>query len=575
MRLSALRDSLHTLLRKPRTGFLSRFFAKRSDMDALQKWNEQMLQVVEDQQATLDAFNATLVEHEKRTVGHIEQIARLQEGLAAWEELRQPLRVLGAQVGALTAHATAVQSELHRLTGLAAQTNAALDAHRDQVARAGQEIQAHRERDRAELSQRLEREAAEAAASLGQIAGQLNLRLDELQEARTKFGDQLARQGADHAALAAALGNSVEVSRSHMTRAEATLAQLASQLGRINANVELEFAQFQHERSRVEERLSRQSADHSHLAQELKATAEFSRNLAAHADASVLRMTQEMGKMVAARDEVETLRQTVAQTLTPQMEETRSRVREIDAGLQSQEVRVTKLYRERGPDDPELFARFYLAFENQFRGTAEEITAKTLPYIPSVKKVIAAAAGAKSWIDLGCGRGEWLAQLVALGLEPVGVDTNQSMLQVCRERGLKVIEADALEYVQQLPADSVLGISAFHLIEHLPYRTLLALMSAVWRAIKPGGCLILETPNPQNVSVGACNFYMDLTHQKPIPPMTAEFLVRHAGFREVRVMRLNPFEARHAQRDSLPTITEREYCEMFYGPRDYGIVAIK
>jgi O-antigen chain-terminating methyltransferase len=103
---------------------------------------------------------------------------------------------------------------------------------------------------------------------------------------------------------------------------------------------------------------------------------------------------------------------------------------------------------------------------------------------------------------------------------------------------------------------------------------MLALINSAWTALAPGGCLLLETPNPQNVSVGACNFYMDVTHRHPIPPMTGEFIARQAGFSAVTVLRLHPSE-RHAERDSLPTVTEREYCEMFYGPQDYAIIAIK
>jgi O-antigen chain-terminating methyltransferase len=555
MSLSDLRESFRAFVEKSRRGFFGRLFNSRREREALLAWGGQLLEVVERQQRTLGAFNETLIEHERRTVEQSAQIAALQGGLAAWEELRQPLRTLGAQVGALTAHATAVQSELSRLGTLSRQTSDRLDAHREQSVAAQREVQAAMDREMSGLVQRLGTALEETGASLERISG------------------QLASQASGHDELTAAWRESVEASRSQLARAEATLAQLATQLGRVDASIALEFAQFQHQQHRVEEDLARQTAAQAGLVRELQATADFSRNLAAHADASLLRIKDEVGKMTAARQEVAALQETVTKKFGPQVEATRTRLGEVDAELKRHDGRVTRLYQDRGPDDPEMFARFYLAFENQFRGSPEEIAAKGRPYLPALKKA-AALAGPRTWVDLGCGRGEWLEQLAAFKLDAVGVDTNTSMLQVCRERGLKVVEADALDYVQKLPADSLLGASAFHLIEHLPYRTLLALMNALARAIKPGGCLILETPNPQNVSVGACNFYMDLTHQKPIPPMTAEFLVRHAGFREVKVLPLNPFD-RHAERDKLPTVTDREYCQMFYGPRDYGVVAFK
>lgn len=252
----------------------------------------------------------------------------------------------------------------------------------------------------------------------------------------------------------------------------------------------------------------------------------------------------------------------------------------IQVGLQAQEQfqseardGLAKLLRDRGPDRPEAFARFYLAFENQFRGTREQIAAKHAPYLGHVSAALE-KSGVTAWLDLGCGRGEWLEMLRGQGAAARGVDDNPAMLATCRERGLEVVSADALDYLSAQPAGSLAGVSAFHLIEHLPYRTMLAFFDAAYAALAPGGRLIIETPNPQNVSVGACNFYMDLTHQKPIPPMTAEFIARHAGFGQVEILRLHP-SPRHAERDTLPTVTDREYCEMFYGPQDYAVVATK
>lgn len=243
-------------------------------------------------------------------------------------------------------------------------------------------------------------------------------------------------------------------------------------------------------------------------------------------------------------------------------------------GLLRAQADVARLLRDRGPDRPDEFASFYLAFENRFRGSPEEIAARLRIYLPDVASAIQRAGSGKPWVDLGCGRGEWLEILRGEGVDARGVDDNVAMLESCRQRNLPVECGDALAFLERQEPESLAGLSAFHLIEHLPYRTMIALFRAAQRALAPGGVLIVETPNPQNVSVGACNFYMDVTHQKPIPPMTAEFIAEHAGFKSVTVVRLHPFP-RHAERDQLPTVTDREYCEMFYGPQDYAIVAIK
>jgi O-antigen chain-terminating methyltransferase len=265
--------------------------------------------------------------------------------------------------------------------------------------------------------------------------------------------------------------------------------------------------------------------------------------------------------------------ESVVKTTAAEVDKTDRTVRLVKDELGTQIESTRALMRERGPDRPAEFADFYLAFENEFRGSMEEITRRHQVYIPPVHVALKNNPQGV-WLDLGCGRGEWMDVLLASGVRAEGVDNNAAMLSLCRARNLTVHEGDALEILERLPVNSLAGVSAFHLMEHLPYRTMLALFHAVYRALAPGGLFIMETPNPQNVSVGACNFYMDITHQKPIPPMTAQFIASHAGFPQVEVLRLHP-HARHAERDSLPTVTDREYCEMFYGPQDYAILATK
>jgi hypothetical protein len=48
--------------------------------------------------------------------------------------------------------------------------------------------------------------------------------------------------------------------------------------------------------------------------------------------------------------------------------------------------------------------------------------------------------------------------------------------------------------------------------------------------LQPGGLLIMETPNPENLVVGANTFYLDPSHERPIPPPLLAFAAEHAGF---------------------------------------------
>ena len=51
-----------------------------------------------------------------------------------------------------------------------------------------------------------------------------------------------------------------------------------------------------------------------------------------------------------------------------------------------------------------------------------------------------------------------------------------------------------------------------------------------------GGLILLETPNPENFIVGSCNFYMDPTHKKPLPPPLLKFLVESVGYTNVNII---------------------------------------
>lgn len=180
---------------------------------------------------------------------------------------------------------------------------------------------------------------------------------------------------------------------------------------------------------------------------------------------------------------------------------------------------------------------FYRAFEERYRGSRELIKGRVAAYLPFVEPLLTAYPSAPA-IDLGCGRGEWLELLAGSGFKPMGVDLDKGMLEACLERGLPVEQGDALTYLSALPDESQAVVSAFHVVEHITFDQLGTLVAEALRVLKPGGLLIMETPNPENIVVATRNFYLDPTHQRPIPPMLLEFIAEHAGFLRVKTLRL-------------------------------------
>lgn len=211
---------------------------------------------------------------------------------------------------------------------------------------------------------------------------------------------------------------------------------------------------------------------------------------------------------------------------------------------------------------------FYSAFEAAHRGPRELIKERLRVYSPFYLPLRQLAAGGAA-LDLGCGRGEWLELLQQEGFAAHGVDLDEGMLAACHEQGLSVTCEDALAALEKLPDASQVLVSAFHLVEHLPFDAVRQLISQALRVLQPGGLLILETPNPENIVVGTNNFYLDPTHLRPLPAQLLEFAAQHQGFERTKVLRLQESPALAAE-------THTRLWDVFAGASpDYAVVAQK
>lgn len=211
---------------------------------------------------------------------------------------------------------------------------------------------------------------------------------------------------------------------------------------------------------------------------------------------------------------------------------------------------------------------FYKAFEERHRGSRELITRRLQQYEPFVLPLFEAGVIANC-LDLGCGRGEWLALLSSYGLTAQGVDLDAEMLMPARELGLNVSEVDAIEHLKIQPDASIAVVSAFHLVEHLPFELLQKLVVEAYRVLIPGGLIILETPNPENIVVATSNFHLDPTHIRPVPPLLLSFIIEQQGFGPVKTVRLQEPKILH-------TPIELNIIDVLGGVSpDYSIVAQK
>jgi SAM-dependent methyltransferase len=177
---------------------------------------------------------------------------------------------------------------------------------------------------------------------------------------------------------------------------------------------------------------------------------------------------------------------------------------------------------------PDLDAFKYVAFENEFRGSREEIRRRLSEYLPRFE-------GRSDILEIGCGRGEFLDLLRERGVSARGLDLNEAMVRETRDRGLDAVVADALAYLEGLPDASLGGLFAAQVVEHLPPAYLARLIEVAGHKIRPKGVLVLETINPTCWLAFFESYIRDLTHVKPLHPDTLRFLVRAAGFERVEI----------------------------------------
>lgn len=223
--------------------------------------------------------------------------------------------------------------------------------------------------------------------------------------------------------------------------------------------------------------------------------------------------------------------------------------------------------------DQNHFDSFYLAFENKFRGTRAEIKQRARVYVPFIKKVRVGKPESPV-LDLGSGRGEWLELLRDEGLVGRGIDLNEFMVSECVERKLEVVQTDVIQYLGTLDSDSQGAVTAFHLIEHLPFTVLAKLFAESLRVLQPGGICIFETPNPDNLQVGSNRFYSDPTHLHPLPSALTKFVMSTTGFERLEVLPLHPDDNAVPLTDQADPF-ERFAHEMFFGAQDYAVIGRK
>jgi SAM-dependent methyltransferase len=263
------------------------------------------------------------------------------------------------------------------------------------------------------------------------------------------------------------------------------------------------------------------------------------------------------------------LRQTglLIDELRQEIKSLRDRQQELDDSLQSAQPGDGSA-RQESQGTP-VDEGFYLAFENHFRGSEDVIRERLTYYLPVLADKLPAYEHSQV-IDIGCGRGEWMGLLRDRGYSVTGIDLNERNVAHCRDKGLNAVLADGIQWLRQTESKSVQLISSFHVIEHLSLPQLNSLLIEALRCLEPGGMIILETPNPENLVTAAHRFYTDPSHKNPLPPDLMEFFLKYQGFIDVEIHRLHP-AAGSENIGNDPAADKLN--QLLFGPQDYAVIA--
>ena len=224
----------------------------------------------------------------------------------------------------------------------------------------------------------------------------------------------------------------------------------------------------------------------------------------------------------------------------------------------------------------------YFNLEDKLRGDENEIAYRQYRYIEYLRNNMPV-------LDVGCGRGEMLTHLKNNGIEAIGIDSNQFMVDYCLSKNLKVIRASAISYLSRMEDNSLGAIFAAHFIEHLYPKDLLIFLSLSFNKLKKDGILIIETPNVLGLYTLSQSFYLDITHMNPVHPHTLKLILELLGFKIIDSLMLSqwdddtklaslPSKIYNMQEADLFQLIDKNFSNLnkiLFAPRDYAIIARK
>lgn len=213
----------------------------------------------------------------------------------------------------------------------------------------------------------------------------------------------------------------------------------------------------------------------------------------------------------------------------------------------------------------------YRRLEDSLRGSEKQVRENLQPYLAKAQAPV---------LDIGCGRGEFLAMCGEAKIDARGFDTNERSIADLEQRGFSVTLAGVPECFEDIANGSIGTVLATHVAEHLPVDVLFAFYRESARVLRKDGLLMIETPNAESLLVTASDFWRDPTHIAPRHPAALVLLGREHGFDVDELRAVHPFpDAARLPVSSNDSNEVRRLAEAInerlFGPQDLRLILRK
>jgi 2-polyprenyl-3-methyl-5-hydroxy-6-metoxy-1,4-benzoquinol methylase len=142
-------------------------------------------------------------------------------------------------------------------------------------------------------------------------------------------------------------------------------------------------------------------------------------------------------------------------------------------------------------------------------------------------------------VDVACGPGWLLRFFVRRGYRDVhGVDVSAEQVELARHHAAQVEVGDLVTFLRARPRHFDL-LTGLDIVEHFTKDEVLDFLDACHGALRPGGRIVLQTPNGQSPFAGAVR-YGDFTHETCFTPPLLAQLLELTGFTAVECRECGP-----------------------------------